>query len=111
MEYYLQNSFLECHMTGAEISRMPDLTDRTARCHCGRTKPSSTVLERFEYQGPGSRSASDVCVCGYHKLAHHNDIQSGAVSPTLRNCPGFRPRGDLGYDVFWCGCDGDGSGD
>lgn len=98
-------------MGGAETSRTAELAGRRARCRCGRTTLSSAVLEHFEYQGPGSRAATEVCICGYHKLAHHEDIQNGAVSPTLRNCPGFQPRGDPGYDLYWCGCDTDGSGD
>jgi len=85
----------------------PDLTGRKALCVCGRVRPSSTTLRRFVYQGAGSRSATEVCVCGYHSLAHHDDIRRGAVSPTLRNCTMFSPRGDLGYDSYWCGCEED----
>ena len=92
-------------MSSTKPYPMPDLTGRKARCGCGRTTPSSTDLLHFEYRGPGSRSAEDVCVCGYHQLAHHEDIRNGAVSPTLRHCPGFRPRGDLGFDSYWCECD------
>ena len=91
-------------MTNPSLSLAPDLTGRKARCVCGRVRPSSTTLQRFVYQGPGSRSATEVCVCGYHSLAHHDDIRRGAVSPTLRNCTMFRPRGDVGYDFYWCGC-------
>ena len=84
-----------------------DLTGRQAYCCCGHERPSSAHLPRFEYCGPGSRSAEEVCVCGYHRLAHHAEIREGAVSPTLRNCPGFRARGDLGFDSYWCGCRAD----
>lgn len=80
----------------------PDLAGRKARCDCGRTTPSSTSLSRFEYRGLGSGSADDVCICGYHQLAHRADIQNAVAA--LRDCPGFRPRGDLGDDGYWCGC-------
>jgi hypothetical protein len=50
-------------------------------------------------------------MCGYHALAHHEDIRNGAVSPTLRQCPGFRKRGDVGHDLYWCGCGADDAGD
>jgi len=83
----------------------PDLAGRKARCVCGRLTPSSNGLPDFEYRGPGSRWAVDVCLCGYHRLAHHDDIRSCAVSPTLRNCPGFHPRGEASHDAFWCGCE------
>jgi len=62
-------------------------------------------LRNFEYRGPGSRWALDICVCGYHRVAHHDEIRTGAVSPTLRNCPGFHPRGESAYDGYWCGCE------
>ena len=91
-------------MSGTGQRSAPDLSGRMARCRCGRTEPSSFDLRRFEYQGPGSRAAEEVCVCGYHRLAHHDDIKHGAVSPTLRDCGGFQVRGDLGIDSFWCGC-------
>ena len=85
-------------------TKMPNLSGRSARCVCGRMAPSNTGLPGFEYRGPGSRMATDVCVCGYHRLAHHDEIRQAAVSPTLRNCPGFRPQGALEYDGFACGC-------
>lgn len=86
-------------------SPAPKLRGRMARCVCGRTAPSDTGLSDFEYRGPGSRWAVDVCICGYHRLAHHDDIRGGAVSPTLRNCPGFHARGEAPHDAYWCGCD------
>lgn len=89
----------------ASRARTQVLAGRVAHCRCGRTAPSSLDLRGFEYQGPGSRSALEVCVCGYHVLAHHEEIRSGAVSPSLKTCPGFRPRGDPGYDLYWCGCE------
>lgn len=92
-------------MSSAGQIPKPDLKGRKARCVCGRTAGSSEELRNFEYRGPGSRSANEVCVCGYHELAHHEDIRLGAVSPTLRNCPAFTPRGPNEYDAYWCGCE------
>ena len=89
---------------GVVRSPAPDLTGRKARCQCGRLTPSSTHLAKFEYRGPGSRSATEVCVCGFHWMAHQEDIRNGAEAPGLRDCPLFRPRGDIGVDVYWCGC-------
>src|SRR5579871_1240422 len=91
-------------MSSAERTQIPDLSARKARCRCGRITSSSTDLPGFEYRGPGSRLATEVCVCGYHRLAHHDDIRQAAVSPTLRNCPGFRPHGEMDYDAYSCGC-------
>ena len=82
-----------------------DLRGRTARCACGRTAPSCPDLPNFEYRGPGSWSATEVCVCGYHWLAHQKDIRRGAGPAALRKCPFFRPRGDEGFDQYWCGCE------
>src|SRR5438067_8715960 len=91
-------------MSSTVRTAIGDLSRRKARCVCGRTKPSSADLPNFEFRGPGSRMATQVCVCGYHQLAHHADIRETAVSPTLKNCPGFRPHGEMEYDAFWCGC-------
>jgi hypothetical protein len=82
-----------------------DLSGRMARCACDRTVPSRPDLPNFEYRGPGSWSATEVCVCGYHWMAHQKDIRRGAGPSALRNCPFFRPRGDLGFDGYWCGCE------
>ena len=78
---------------------------RMARCACGRTTHSRNSLCEFEYRGPGSPWAEQVCVCGYHRLAHHDAIKGKSASPALRGCPGFKPCGDAGHDVYWCGCE------
>ena len=96
-------------MSGVTRGPAPDLSGRKAQCVCGRTTPSSIGLASFEYRGPASRWATDVCVCGYHRLAHHEDVRKAAVSPTLRNCPGFRARGQAPFDAYWCGCEQNGS--
>jgi len=84
-----------------------DLTNREARCHCGITRPSYPPerLAFFEYRGEGSRSASICKVCGCVLEAHTLD----AKWPELRKCTEdntYQPRGDIGYDSFYCGCDG-----
>src|SRR5215469_8721458 len=48
-------------MTGRPTA--PNLTDRTAHCVCGQSAPSEITLPRFEYLGPGSRWAQEICVC------------------------------------------------
>jgi hypothetical protein len=86
----------------------PDLDGRTARCKCGKTRPSSRGLPFFEYRGPGSKSATESCICGYHRIAH----ERVAASPekyrhvNLSKCGGtFTPRGDM-PDLFYCGHSG-----
>lgn len=75
----------------------PDLSGRTARCECGVERPSSPSLAFFEHCGPGSREATDICNCGYARVAH----TAGRVK-----CPTFMARGPLDNDRFYCGCRG-----
>lgn len=88
----------------------PDLTTRTARCHCGRIEPSSKSadgsLAFFEYRGLGSRLATEQCKCGYYEIAHK--YESGRVSPEPIDCKagGFAPHGPHEFDSYYCGCDG-----
>jgi hypothetical protein len=88
------------------------LVGREARCTCGQTAPSTKALDGylafFEYRGEGSRSATEQCKhCGYYDCAHGN-----SEDKELRNvveegkCPGFEPKGDWGYDTYYCGCRG-----
>jgi len=82
------------------VEEKPDLTERIARCYCGKEKPSNWNLPFFEYCGPGSRSATETCVCGYAKAAHSKPRFKGAGW-----CENFTPRGDR-PDTFYCGCNG-----
>lgn len=78
-----------------QVSSKPDLTGRTATC-CGNTRQSSYDLPFFEYRGPGSRSAVEICVCGYYEIAHNKPLD---------DCPGFVPRGEM-QDLYYCGHSG-----
>lgn len=78
---------------------MPDLTGRMAKCFYSHERssrdqrdrkspvlgkspmPSSYDLAFFKYQGADSREATDICICGYAKIAH--DKQCGRMSPHL----------------------------
>lgn len=85
-------------MTAAPVA---DLTKRTAKCGCGRTEPSSKALAFFEYCGPGSRDALDICTCGYASVAHTPEVM--ARNKALK-CTTFTARGPRDFDRFYCGC-------
>src|SRR3990167_10586181 len=48
----------------------PTLDGRTARCGCGKTRPSSLDLAFFEYMGDGSPTATEKCKCGAIERLH-----------------------------------------
>ena len=83
---------------------------RMARCSCGRTVPSSPDLAFFEDCGPGSKVATGSCVCGYYECAHDPAYMAKNVSSNRRTvveqgkCGGFRARGPLEDDRYYCGC-------
>jgi len=92
---------------GAEkvVKKGPNLTGRIAKCAygCGSEKPSSTSLPFFEYCGAESREAQETCKhCGYSIVAH----PGGRNHKPQFKCKGFEPRGDRGYDRYYCGCRG-----
>lgn len=64
---------------------------------CTCVQPSSKELPFFEFMGEGSREATEICKCGYHKVAH----ESGKVK-----CREFVPKGAREFDKFYCGCAG-----
>lgn len=79
------------------------LEGRTARCTCGHSRPStdSLSLAFFEYRGPGSESATDVCKnCAYHRVAHTPEKRTN----NRLICGNFQadPQGRE-YDLFYCG--------
>jgi hypothetical protein len=90
------------------------LRDREARCTCGQTRPSTDAIQGrlafFEFRGEGSRSATEQCQhCGYAVVAHGPDApvwKSGKTAVETHGCPGFEPKGDWGYDTYYCGCRG-----
>lgn len=102
----------------------PDLTGRMAKCfysheRSGRADrhqnpgkspvPSSYDLVFFEYQGVGSREATNICVCGYAKVAHDNNggaCPDRLLSKTKSPSKKFTPKGPQEFDRFYCGCFG-----
>lgn len=99
----LDKPILSCpiHMCD-EIGDTPDLTARIARCAYGdhAHKRSSPDLAFFEYRGPGSRWATEICQCGYTEAAHEKPH-------ITKHCKtGFTPRGPAPFDVHYCGCHG-----
>jgi hypothetical protein len=85
---------------GASIvaEHLPDLTNRDARCPCGKTEPSSFTLAFFEFTGEGSRAAIDSCAnCSFYEEAHLRTSKSNHI------CDNFVPHGAWEYDRFYCG--------
>lgn len=71
---------------------------------CTCIQPSSKDLPFFEFQGPGSREAEEMCKhCRYAKAAHEISPRPSHLS---RVCTHFEPKGDTGMDKFYCGCAG-----
>ena len=86
-----------------EVVHAPNLRNRKARCpDCGSLVPSKRTLAFFEYRGPGSPAAREMCICGYTRVAHREEVWA-------RNklvCHNFEPRGAWDYDSYYCGCRG-----
>lgn len=80
---------------------VPVLAGRMAKCaYSGcktNPKPSSPELAFFEFMGKGSREATEMCVCGYHLIAHQKK---------LVKCKQFIAKGPQEFDKFYCGCRG-----
>lgn len=94
----------ECYEPAATA---PDLTGRIAKCGDHAPKPSSLDLAFFEFCGPGSREATDICVCGYATVAHEK--HAGKCPPNSKNrsqTGAFKPRGAREFDRYYCGCRG-----
>lgn len=87
-----------------EVVGMPDLTRRTARCSsCKAERPSSLDLAFFEYRGPGSRDATEICVCGYSIVAHQPGVWAFDCGKITHP---FEARGPNQCDLYYCGCRG-----
>lgn len=92
----------------------PDLTGRMAECAyrpAGHSlQPSDPEkLAFFEYRGPGSRWATDVCKCGLSRKPHDEHggkIPARKYALVMKGCAGFTPRGPHQYDLHYCGCHG-----
>jgi hypothetical protein len=104
--------------SGASIvASQPDLTGRMMRCYCTKPPISSNRNEAFfEYRGPGSRHATDMCKnCRYaysgHLLASEGGVAShkdhtNCVAGRRDHCFNFEPRGAHEFDSYYCGCGG-----
>ncbi len=97
----------------------PDLTGRMAVCAYrqggryagpdhGTPVPSDWDLAFFEYRGPGSPMADEMCVCGYYRQAHERQEILGNRPSIVEEgkCSGFRPHGPWETDEFYDGCFG-----
>jgi len=73
-----------------------ELALRTARCsYCKREIPSDKGAPFFEFRGAGSRHAK-LCKCGFAEVAHKETNHHV-------KCRNYTPRGDQGFDSFYCG--------
>jgi hypothetical protein len=83
---------------------------RTARCHCGATRPSTEPgLAFYAYRGPGSAAAEEHCTCGFHKCAHERQprlVDPRSVQERGDCTTGFVAHGPHEFDEFYCGCRG-----
>ena len=93
------------HMKGLKM----DLTNRKAKCaDCTKVVDSNESLAFFEFQGEGSRRASDYCGnCGMAKTAHISK-NAGTIHHSVASsvCDEFEPRGAMEFDNYYCGCRG-----
>jgi hypothetical protein len=80
------------------MTTQQQLTGRHAKCGCGQLEPSSPSLAFFEYLGPGSAEARDICQCGFHREAHDDPARRARLS-----CKHFIARGPSPTDRFYCG--------
>lgn len=87
------------------------LEGRTARCGCGKTKPSSKDLAFFRYKGEGSSPADLTCgflikgsICHAHPEVHQE------INPSTKRAGitdhEHQPHGAFEFDEFYCGCSG-----
>lgn len=88
------------------IDEEPSLAARVATCSlgCPSRRPSSTSLAFFEWRGPGSPYATEVCTCGFYKSVHDPEQRPamGARFPDHE----FVARGPHEFDSYYCGCRG-----
>ena len=88
------------HLCQEVVKEQPKLEERMAKCAYGEHAivPSSLGLAFFEYKGPGSPYASNVCKhCRMYEIAHEN----GGTK-----CRNFEPIGPAECDTYYCGCRG-----
>lgn len=81
------------------------LAGRSARCACGKIRPSDETLAFFEYRGDGSHDATETCKhCRYFKVAHKPGGNSSVKGYRNRFvCAKFEPMGASEFDAYYCG--------
>lgn len=84
---------------------------RKAQCvYCGAEAESSNdKLAFFKDKGEGSPSATEICGCGYHQVAHepgHGRVDPRTVMQQGKCKTGFVARGAQSVDEYYCGCRG-----
>jgi len=97
----------------------PSLEGRIAKCAygCGNERPSIESLQGrlafFEYCGEDSTESKHCKVCGFGPTAHlrrsKNLDNHPAYHDKLYKCireGTYEPKGDRGYDRYYCGCRG-----
>jgi hypothetical protein len=86
---------------------MSDMSDkRMAVCPSCKTEiPSDSPHASFVIpRGVGSRYATEVCKCGYDKIAH-GKLNKSTGRPGITDHE-FEPRGPHEKDTYYCGCRG-----
>ena len=82
---------------------------RKARCsyyhNCKSEVDSQPDIAFFEDCGPGTYNAEQLCKnCGFHVIAHKGGKNYRADH--WSQCENFEPKGDQGFDRYYCGCRG-----
>jgi hypothetical protein len=63
---------------------------------------SSKSLAFYEFRGEGSKDAINLCICGYHRVAHVPDL-THSCTKNCGHCNNFQPHGPYEYDRYYCG--------
>lgn len=85
----------------------PDGAGKYYREGMHKPTPSSTSLPFFEYQGPGSKRATQQCKnCGYYDVAHEpaGPYRADGKLKSKGICDNFEPHGAFEFDSHYCGC-------
>lgn len=84
----------------------PDLTNRIAKCSCGKKEPSTKQgLAFLSFKGEGSYSARVMCKhCPYAYQAHV--YSNDRINKEPVKCVGFEPHGAYEFDEYYCGHSG-----
>jgi hypothetical protein len=84
------------------------MSERQARCSCGKTRPSSERdrLPFFEDRSESSRQARIACkICRAYAMAHE-PREDGSFPSVIGKPHAFEPHGAFEFDLYYCGCRG-----